>query len=56
VVALLQDHFHEQNALWRRGAQKAVRYLQQALGRDGAEVKALVEAARAHPAQGAVRI
>jgi hypothetical protein len=51
VLALLQDHFHAEKALWCRAAQKALRYLQQALGRDGAEVKALVQAARAQASQ-----
>jgi Ca-activated chloride channel family protein len=50
VLALLEDHYPAENALWRRAAQKALRYLQQALGRDGAEVNALVQAARAQRA------
>jgi len=49
VLALLNDHFHRDNALWRRAGRKALRYLQQALGRDGAGVKRLVEAARETP-------
>jgi len=51
VLALLHDHYHAEDALWRRAEYKALRYLQQALGRDGAEVKALVQAARAQASQ-----
>jgi Ca-activated chloride channel family protein len=51
VLALLHDHYHAENGLWRRAEYKALRYLQQVLGRDGAEVKALVQAARAQAPQ-----
>ena len=54
VLALLHDHFQADHALWRRPAQKAVRYLERALGRNAADVKAVVQALRT-PAPDAVK-
>jgi Ca-activated chloride channel family protein len=47
VLALFHDHYQAENPLWRRAAQKAIRYVQHALGREAPEIKALIQAVRA---------